>query len=166
MKATVSVLCLVLLCSLFWAQEVVFEYYQSGTDIWVLIPYSSLSFKEGADQADYQLAVEIEGVNKKKEKASFASQLQVPKRDWLQDSAIPVKFTATLSKGDYKLHLQLRSLDLGETIKLSRNFKLINICRLGRHVLAEREGQSFLPGESGLIKSQQLRDFAEHTRGG
>ncbi len=154
MKATVSFLFLLLFCSLFWAQEVVFEHYQSGTDIWVLIPYSSLSFKKGFDYADYQLSVEIKGA-KKKEKTSFASKLHIPKRDWLQDAAIPVKFTANLVKDNYKLALQLRNLNLGDKVKLNREFSLDKYTPIGQAwLLAEREEQSFLPADLGSLNGQ------------
>lgn len=154
MKTIVSILLLILSCSLFWAQEVVFEHYQTGTDIWVLIPYSSLSFKKGFDFADYQLTVEIKGA-KKKEKASFAFKLHIPKRDWLQDAAIPVKFTAHLANDDYKLALQLRNLNLGDKVKLNREFSLDKYTPIGQAwLLAEREEQSFLPADLASLDEQ------------
>ncbi len=147
MKTAISLLVLLLICGAFWAQEVVFEHYESGTDIWVLVPYSSISFKKGMDYADCQLSLEIKG-EKKKQKASFSSKLHIPKRDWLQDTAIPVKFTAALVKDSYKLTLQLRNLDLGKKVKISRNFSLGDYTPIGEAwVLAEREEQRFLPGD-------------------
>ena len=154
MKTTISLVALLLVCGLFWGQEVVFEHYESGTDIWVLVPYSSISFKEGMDYADCQLSLEIKG-EKKKGKASFSSKLHIPKRDWLEDTAIPVKFSTTLAKDSYKLALQLRNLNLGKKVKINRVFSLGDYTPIGQAwLLAEREEQSFLPGDLGVLSEE------------
>lgn len=145
MSKLISLLFLFVLSCLAFAQEVVFEHYQSGTEIWVLIPYNSLSFKRGMDYVDYQLSMEVKG-SKKKNKDSFFQKLRIPKRDWLQDTAIPVRFTSSLAVDSYKLSLQLRNLNLGDKIKLNKSFHLGEYTKIGQAwLLAQKENQSFLP---------------------
>lgn len=131
-----------------------FEHYLSGTDIWVLIPYNSLSFKKGLDFAEYQLSMEVKG-SKNKDKASFSTKLHIPKREWLQDSALPVRFTTALSMDSYQLILQLRNLNLGDKIKLNKSFVLDGYTKIGQAwLLAQKEEQSFLPASLKSLDDQ------------
>ena len=127
------------------AQEIIFERYEEGTDFWVIVPYNTISFKKNTDRVSYQLAIEIKN-SKKKVAASFARTLDLPKRDWLRDTAIPVRFTARLEPGKYEAILQLKNLVLGDKTKLKKTFTLGKLTEIGQpYLLVTREDITYLP---------------------
>jgi len=127
------------------AQEIIFERYEQGTDFWVIVPYNSIIFKKNTDRVSYQLAIEIRDA-KKKLAASFGQTLAIPKRDWLKDTALPVRFSARLEPGKYDATLQLRNLVLGGKTKLKKSFTLGKLTEIGQaYLLVSKDGLTFLP---------------------
>lgn len=145
-KAAKLTLLLILLAPFLPAQEIIFEHYDTGVDLWVLIPYNSLVFKADVTESRYQLVMELKNTKTKKT-LSFDQTFVVPKRDWLQDTAIPVTFSAEISPGNYQADLRLRNLTQGDKIDLRRNFSLEDAyTEIGQpYFLLRKEGVTFQP---------------------
>lgn len=151
MAKLISLLAMLMILGCVSAQEIIFERYAEGTDFWVIVPYNSISFKKNADRVSYQLAVEIRD-SRKKLAASFGQTLDLPRRDWLRDTAIPVKFTAKLEPGKYNATLQLRNLVLGDKSKIKKTFTLGGLTEIGQpYLLVTREGLTYLPQKLEMI---------------
>lgn len=145
-KAAELALALLLLSAVLPAQEVVFEHYAAGVDLWVLIPYNSLVFKADVTEARYQLAMELKNTKTRKT-LSFDETFLVPRRDWLQDTAIPVFFSAAIGPGNYQANLRLRNLTQGAKIDLKRDFMVGDeFTEIGQpYFLLSKEGVTFQP---------------------
>lgn len=145
-KAAELTLLLILLATVLPAQEIIFEHYREGVDLWVLIPYNSLVFKTGVTEANFQLAMELKNSRTRKT-LSFDSTFVVPKRDWLQDTAIPVTFSAKIGPGNYQADLRLRNLTQGDKTDLKRSFTIDDaFTEIGQpYFLLRKEGVTFQP---------------------
>lgn len=129
-------------------QELIFEHYPGAVDFWVLIPYNSLVFKKDTVESRYQLAMELKNTKTKKT-ISFDQTFTVPNRDWLQDTAIPVYFSAEIGPGNYQSHLRLRNLSQGDRVELKRNFVIgEEYTEIGQpYFLLSKEGVTFQPAD-------------------
>lgn len=141
-------LCLALLAfaAFLPAQELIVEHYPQGTDIWVLIPYNTLVFKKDFSESDYQLVMELKN-NKTKKIVNFDFSFRVPRREWLNDSAFPVRFSAQLEPGGYQASMRLRNLSQGDKSDYRRVFTLReDFTEIGQPwLLVEKEGMLFQP---------------------
>lgn len=148
MKKAFEILLLFLfLGSVLPAQEVIFERYPDGVDFWVMIPYNSLVFKKGVTESRYQLVMELKNTRTRKT-LSFEESFVAPKRDWLQNTALPVCFSAAIESGNYQALLRLRNLSGGNKIDLKRNFVVgEDFTEIGQPwFLISKEGVTFQPG--------------------
>ncbi|HPH60494.1 MAG TPA: GWxTD domain-containing protein [Candidatus Syntrophosphaera sp.] len=145
-KAAELALLLLLLATLLPAQEIIFEHYGTGVDLWVLIPYNALVFKSGVTESNFQLVMELKNTKTKKT-LGFDRAFVVPKRYWLQDTAIPVTFSAEIGPGNYQADLRLRNLTQGDKVDLRRNFTVgENYTEIGQpYFLLRKEGVTFQP---------------------
>lgn len=140
----------ILLCLLcgtgLFAQEIIFERYAKGTDFWLIIPYSSIKFRKGSDVSRYQVAVEIRDA-KKKQVAGYSEIMAVPQRSWLENTAIPVNFSADLPSGKYTAEFRLRNLSLGDKVNSKRTFTLSDAyTKIGQaYLLASKDNVRFIP---------------------
>lgn len=135
-----------LLSSMSWAQEIIYEHYQEGTDFWVIIPHSAIIYKKNSQAAEYQLSVEIKNASKK-QVARHEQKIRIPRRDWLKDTALPVMFTADLPPGKYSATLKLKNLQLGDKRNLKKSFVISGeFTEIGQpYFLLEKEGVRFMP---------------------
>jgi GWxTD domain-containing protein len=147
-KALLLLAILLLLASLCSAQEVIYEHYASGTDFWVVIPYSSFNFAKNSQVANYQVSLQIK--NSAKKQVGFLEQsIIIPRQDWLQETAIPVRWSLDLPAGNYSAELLIRNKALGEKRNTSKTFQLDNgYTEIGQSwLLAEKDGLTFIPGQ-------------------
>lgn len=150
MRKTLScAACLLFLCTILSAQEIIFEHYPQGLDFWVVIPYNTIIFKQAETSARYQLTLQI----KNKDKRQVFDQtvnLDIPRRDWLRDTAIPMFLTAVLEPGKYQAAVRIKNLSPGEKIDLKKTLIVQeNYTEIGQaYFLASKDGVSFMP--SGL----------------
>lgn len=138
-----------------FAQEIIYEHYVGGTDFWVVIPYNSISFPKDKQTADYQVSLQIK--NSSKKQVGFLEQsLLIPKRSWLQDTALPVRWSLDLPAGSYSAELMIRNKALGEKRNLSKTFQIDeSLTEIGQSwLIANREGQSFIPGSIETVFSE------------
>ncbi|MDD2227980.1 MAG: GWxTD domain-containing protein [Candidatus Cloacimonetes bacterium] len=147
MVKALSIVLLIALCNGFLAaQEIIYEQYDGGVDFWVVIPYNSLNFAKGKTTADYQFSVVIRNA-RKKQVADFAQNLIVPNQDWLNETAIPVRFTKVLSPGAYTAEFKLKNKAVGDKRTFKKSF-VINTknTEVGQSwLIAKRDGVSFIP---------------------
>lgn len=149
----ISCLLLILAVSGLSGQEIIFERYASGTDFWVIIPYSSIKFKKDSDESQYQVSVEIRN-SKKKQVAGYSEIMAIPRRSWLENTAIPVSFSADLPPGKYTAEFRLRNLGLGDKINTKKAFTIGEAyTKIGQaYLLATKESIRYLPqGAANLI---------------
>ncbi len=145
-KAAELLLTILLAASALPAQEVIFEHYRDGVDLWVLIPYNSLVFRADVDESTYQLAMELKNTRDRRT-LSFDQSFVVPRRDWLEDTAIPVQFRAEIGPGTYEAKLRLRNLSQGDRTDLERSFVVgETFTEIGQpYLLFRKEGVTFQP---------------------
>jgi len=145
MAKTLSLLLFLAVLAGLSGQEIIYESYPDGVDFWVIIPYETFKFKKNADVAEYNVMVEITS-SRKKQVAGYSELLLVPKRDWLQETAIPVRFSARLAAGDYKALLQVRGSN-GDKVKIKKSFTISGThTGIGQpYYLMRKDGISFLP---------------------
>ncbi len=153
-KAVKLALVFLILGTVLSAQELIFEHYREEVDFWVLIPYTSLVFKKDASASRFQLAMELKN-SKTKKVLSFDETFEVPQRDWLKDTAIPVFFRAEIGPGNYQANIRLRNLTQGDKIDLKRNFVVgEEFTEIGQpYLLFVKEGVTFQPAS---LKSPPL----------
>jgi GWxTD domain-containing protein len=147
-KQVELILFLVLLSLSLGGQEIIYESYPGRTDLWVLIPYNDLVFRQGAGSGQFQVTLEISN-NKTKQVSNFDSKLDVPRREWLQDTGLPVSFSSTLEPGKYQVRLRVKNMDLGSKTDLKREFVIgEELTEIGQpYFLAGKEGVVFQPSE-------------------
>nr|MDK2851251.1 hypothetical protein [Candidatus Cloacimonadota bacterium] len=135
----------VILLPLF-GQEMVVENYETGVDIWILVPYDIFRFPRDAEQAEYQVSIQIQDAQNKQVTVA-ERKLTVPNQDWLQGSAIPIYQQLTLSAGNYSLNMTLRNRQLGDRHNFIRNFLVSRqITEIGQaYIIAERDGFEYVP---------------------
>lgn len=148
-----KILSLALLLCLFYtlgAQEIIYENYGGNVDIWVLLPYNSLNFKKDLQEAEYQVSLQLKN-HKNKQVASFEKNLLIPKRGWLDDTAIPMRFNKLLSPGIYSAELKLKNKSLGEKRNFKKQFEIFGESTgIGLSwIVAWREGIGFIPNNFG-----------------
>lgn len=147
LKALSLSLILLLASGLGFAQELLFENYAAGTEFWLTIPFSTIKFKVGDTSARYSVSVEVKGSGKKAA-ILHEEQIDVPKRDWLIDTALLVRFSGKLSPGKYTAGIKLRNLKLGDKFNLKRSFEISGkYADKGlAYMIATKEGTHYLPG--------------------
>lgn len=160
MTKIINLLLLLVIAASLGAQEIIYERYQEGTDFWLLVPYNTIVFKKDKDRANYQVSMEIRN-QRKKLVGSFGHTLDLPRRDWLSDTAIPVRFDAKLEPGKYEVKLKLRNTVLGDKKELKRSFNLGDYTPIGQAwLIAKKEGIDFIPGSMDMpqeLESCQIR---------
>jgi GWxTD domain-containing protein len=147
MKRAFSLLLLMFTFSvLLDAQEIIFENYQGKVDFWVLLPYNTFIFKKNADTAQYQLSIEITNKDKK-QVLDWNQNLSVPKREWLQNTALPVFFQTSLDAGKYNVGMRLKNTILGDKYDIKKSFVLEEkSTEIGQaYLIAKKEGIEYLP---------------------
>lgn len=132
------------------ALEIVIESYAQGLDLCVFVPYNTVLFKQRADGADMQLALEL----RKDGRTTVASRdtaFTVPRRQWLENTALPYFARFSLPVGKYQVLLRLKNLDLGDKYDLKKVFSVSrDYTEIGQaYLVAEREGVSFVPSGEG-----------------
>lgn len=140
------------------AQEIMIENYDSGIDIWIILPYDLFQFGSDKDFAEYQISTQI--LNRQKKQVAIDEKLlQIPKKDWLGQSAIPVRQHYQLGYGDYELNLNLRNRDLGDRQSYSRKFQIgTRYTEIGQaYLVAAREGVSYIPAALALAEVDSLK---------
>ncbi len=130
------------------AVEVIYEQYPDKVDLWVVIPYNSLNFKKGTELSEYQLSLQISD-SRKKQVAAFSKSFQVPSRNWLSETGLPVRFSTQLKSGAYDVQIQLRNRALGEKRDFKRHFSITdNSTEIGMGwVIASQEGLQYIPSK-------------------
>jgi GWxTD domain-containing protein len=139
------------------AQEVMIESYESGIDIWIILPYDLFHFGNDKDSAEYQLSTQIE--NSRGEQVAVAErQLVLPQRSWLQEAAIPIYQKHKLSPGNYTLNISMRNRELGDKQRYSRRFGVSSqATEIGQaYLIANREGFSYIPGTMDMAQLDSL----------
>lgn len=140
------------------AQEVMIENYDSGIDIWIILPYDLFQFGNHEDFAEYQISTQI--LNKQNKQVAIDERLlRIPKQDWLQQSAIPIWRNYQLGYGDYELNLNLRNRNLGDRQSFSRKFQIgSQFTEIGQaFVIATRDGFSYIPASLALAEVDSLK---------
>jgi GWxTD domain-containing protein len=157
MIKNISLLALLLGFCLLGAVEVVVENYDSGVDIWLLLPYDSFIFGAGDAVAEYQLSTQIKD-GRGKQAAVNETQLAIPRYSWLQGTAVPLLQQYDLGPGNYELNLSLRNRKLGDRRNFSRQFRVgTQKTEIGQaYVLATREGFRYIPGILDLRELESL----------
>ena len=147
MAKTLSlILFLIIIATVGYAQEMLFESYPTGTEFWLTIPYSTIKYKVGDGSAAYNVSVQIND-SRNKQAVLHEEQLKVLKRDWLTDTALVIRFNAVLAKGKYTASIKLRNLKLGDKYNLKRSFEISGkYADKGlAYLIADKEGMRFLP---------------------
>jgi len=65
MEKIISFCLLLFAFSFLFAQEIFYEHYGNEVEIWVVLPYNSINFKKGSDEALYQVSLQISDAKKK-----------------------------------------------------------------------------------------------------
>lgn len=149
MRKTAKLLVLlILLYSGLSGQEIILEKYSEGVDFWILVPYNSINFKRDADFAQYQLSVEIKNPENR-QVSKLEEKLNIPRREWLQDSALPVFFQADLASGKYKAIFTLKNPMLGDQRNLEKTFTVDGaFTEIGQpYFVLQREGLRYIPAD-------------------
>lgn len=133
-------------------QEIIYESYPDGVDFWVIIPYETFKFKKNAEVVDYNVMVEITN-SAKKQVAGYSELLHIPKADWLQETAILVRFNARLLAGNYTALLQVRSTN-GDKVKIKKSFAISEqYTGIGQpYYLMRKNGIIFMPNRTGKLE--------------
>ncbi|MDP2174109.1 MAG: GWxTD domain-containing protein [Candidatus Cloacimonadaceae bacterium] len=128
------------------AQEIIYEKYGSEVDFWIIVPYNGIVFKKGVETVQYQVSVEIKNV-RKKQTAKHEETLVIINRDWLRDSALPVRFTTNLPAGKYTARLKLRNVLLGNKQQYDKTFILGEAStEIGQaYYVVKKENMEFMP---------------------
>lgn len=140
------------------AQEVVVENYATGVDIWLLLPYDLFLIGTNETAATYQISTQITD-SKGKQAAVNEQQIHLPRKAWLQGTAIPILQSYPLPVDSYQLNLTLRNRSLGDRRNYSRNFSVgTQKTEIGQaYVIAEREGIQYMPGNLQLKDLDHLK---------
>lgn len=113
MKRTLSLLILIIALKCLTAQEIVYENHAGTLYGTVVIPYESIIFTKDQEQSTYILNLQVKNSKGGWISAIHELQLVLPRRQWLQDTAIPIDFELKLDPGTYKANLQLRNKQAG-----------------------------------------------------
>lgn len=147
-KAAKLLAFLILLCASLPGQEIILEKYSEGVDFWILIPYNNINFKRDAGTAQYQLSLEVKNAENR-QLSKLEEKLNIPRREWLKDSALPVLFKAELIPGKYKAVFKLRNLILGDQINLEKTFVVDEtFTEIGQpYFILQKEGLRYIPAD-------------------
>jgi len=151
-KAAELVLITILLCAALSGQEVILERYPLGVDFWVMVPYNTLIFAGDSDSADYLLTMEVQSLADKR-LFNFEQAISVLKRDWLENTALPVYFQAGMEPGRYQALLRLKNTAFGDKYDFKKVFVIEETyTEIGQpYLMVEKGGVKFIPqGLDGL----------------
>ncbi len=156
-KKLFSLLLLGLLLLPIAAQEIIFERYESGVDIWIILPYELIHFGSGDASAEYHVSTQIKD-SKGKQVAVKEQILEIPSRSWLQDAAIPIVQSHDLPTGSYSLNITLRNPKLGDKQNYERSFNVgSQATEIGQaYLIATREGFRYIPSTLAMGELQSL----------
>lgn len=156
-KRLFSLLLLGLLLLPLLAQEIIFERYESGIEIWIILPYELVHFGSEDTLAEYQLSTQIKD-SRGKQVAVNEQTLEIPNWDWLQGAAIPVQQSHNLPTGSYSLSVTLRNRKLGDKQNYERSFNVgSQATEIGQaYLIAKREGFSYIPSTMAMDELQSL----------
>lgn len=154
----VGLMCLLSMGLPLLALEVIYEQYGEQVDLWIIIPYNTLNFKKGSDVADYTISGQISD-SRKKQVATFSIVRSIPRKDWLNDTGIPIHLSKELKAGAYDLQLQLKNKTMGDKRNYKRHFEL---GELGTEIgmgwlIAKREGIQYIPAKLSKTSLEELR---------
>jgi GWxTD domain-containing protein len=141
-----------------FAQEIMIEVYESGTDVWIILPYEVFRFGKDETSAEYQISTQIKN-SRGNQVAVEENQITIPNRDWLRGTAIPIRKSYQLSTGSHTLNLSIRNRKLGDKQSFSRAFSVgSQATELGQvYLIAQREGFSFIPDSMELSALDSLQ---------
>lgn len=171
MKKILSILFLTVLAFALTAQEVVYETFESGIDIWILVPYSTFIFRNNADHADYQFSIQIK--NQQGRQVHNQERVEaILNRPWLQGTAIPIFLNLKLDNGIHNVAVTLRNRDLGDKRSFTKTISISNqATEIGQaYLLATRDNITFIPRDlisldlDNLILKQQYSLNADSIR--
>lgn len=153
-----SIFLLLLFCgSVLFAQEFLFEKYGEKVEANLLFPYDLFIFAKNAEYAEYQLSLEVKD-SRRKHVLSKEIRLSIPKRDWLDQCAVPVFQSWELAQDSYTLNVFLKNKHLGDKQSFSKSFKIgDNDTEIGlAYIIAEKEGFEYIPQELELDLPDRL----------
>ncbi len=144
MLKTLSLLLFVLCIAGLSALEVMVESYDTSADIWLLLPYDLFLFSSG--ESEYQLSTQIKDA-KGKQVSVREEQILIPRKQWLDGTAIPMLQQYQLKPGSYQLNLSLRNKKLGDRRSYSKAFSIgSRRTEIGQpYVIAQKEDIRFVP---------------------
>ncbi|HQQ67810.1 MAG TPA: GWxTD domain-containing protein [Candidatus Cloacimonadota bacterium] len=144
MLKTLSLLLLALCIASLSALEIMVESYDTSTEIWLLLPYDLFLF--GSGESEYQLSTQIKDA-KGKQVAVREEQILIPRKQWLDRTAIPMLQQYQLKPGSYQLNLSLRNKKMGDRRNYSKTFRIgTRRTEIGQpYVIAQRENIRFIP---------------------
>lgn len=119
----IKLLCLLLVISPLWAQEVLVERYPAGSDIWILLPYNMFNFGKGEDSAFYQISMQIKDA-KGKQKDAFEKRVELPHEGALKHTALAFLQKSDLEPGTYQLQLSIKNQNLGYQKSFNHKIKI------------------------------------------
>ncbi|MDD3102614.1 MAG: GWxTD domain-containing protein [Candidatus Cloacimonetes bacterium] len=158
MKKLYSLLLVSLLLLPLMAQEIIFERYESGVDIWIILPYELFHFGSGDDNAEYQLSTQIKD-SRGKQVVVDDLIIQIPNREWLRGgTAMPIQQSYNLPTGSYNLNIFLRNRKLGDKQNYERRFNVgSQATPIGQaYLIATREGFRYIPSTMAMQELQSL----------
>ncbi len=155
MAKLISLIILVLCTGGLFAQELIVEQGIEDTQFWLLVPYNILGFRANSDVSDYQVTVQIKN-SRRRVAFTHNSSIRILKRDWLADTAIPVRFESDLEPGNYSASIRIRNRRMGSSIELQRQFKIgTQAIEHGMpYIVATRDSISFIPPNLSRIDDQ------------
>jgi len=157
MAKILSLLLVLLIGVGLYAQEVIYETYEAGIDLWVLIPYSTFIFPKSSNHADYQISIQLKN-SLGKQVLNYESGVTVPNRLWLQGTALPVFLHKKLETGTHTAIITLRNKDLGDKRSFKKSFPVSDqATEIGQaYILAQREGYTYIPKDLSTDQLEQL----------
>ncbi len=140
------------------AMEMVVENYASGVEIWLLVPYDLFLFGAEENNTEYSISIQLLNASGK-QIAVDEEELGIPRRSWLQSSAIPLRRHYQLDPGNYLLNVILRNRKLGDRHSFEKNFNIgTQYTQIGQvYAIARREDFSYVPEALDLGGMQELR---------
>jgi len=164
MGKIISLFLLLMPFCLLSAQELFYEHYANEVEMWVVFPYNSINFKKGSDAALYQVSLQISDA-KKKQVATLEKSQIIPKRDWLSDCGIPMRFQQELPQGSYNIILQIKNKAMGDKRNYSRQFTIgSSSTEIGLSwIIAKREGLEYLPHTLSELIADEVKLYQSYS---
>jgi len=153
-----KLLCLLLLISALWAQEVLVERYPAGSEIWLLLPYNMFNFAKGEDSAIYQISMQIKDA-KGRQKDAFEKQVEIPHSAELNHTALAFLQEIDLEAGNYQLLLNIKNQKLGYQKSFSHKVRIPErYTAIGEaFVLAHKGDLIYLPAAGDFAWADSLK---------